>query len=205
MLRLVLFTCLASGLVASILADEETPVTCGSVVKLKHASSEYDLHSHEISYGSGSGQQSVTGYKDTSDAASLWAVKGAQEGACVQGTPIKSGTPIRLQHMNTRRWLHSHKFPSPLSGNQEVSAFGDDQVSDHLDVWEVSFTGGQWMRDQKVKLKHVETGAYLSSSPDKRYGRPISGQLEICGKSKAGKNELWIATEGVFFPEAAEL
>ena len=50
------------------------------MVKLKHASSEYDLHSHEISYGSGSGQQSVTGYKDTSDAASLWAVKGAQVG-----------------------------------------------------------------------------------------------------------------------------
>ncbi len=48
------------------------------MVKLKHATSEYDLHSHEISYGSGSGQQSVTGYKDTSDAASLWAVKGAK-------------------------------------------------------------------------------------------------------------------------------
>ncbi len=32
----------------------------------------------------------------------------------------------------------------------QVSAFGDDSVSDHLDVWEVSFTGGQWMRDQKV-------------------------------------------------------
>ena len=31
-----------------------------------------------VSYGSGSGQQSVTGYKDTSDAASLWTVKGAK-------------------------------------------------------------------------------------------------------------------------------
>ena len=47
-----------------------------------------------------------------------------QEGACAQGTAIKSGTPIRLQHMNTRRWLHSHKFPSPLSGNQEVRSVG---------------------------------------------------------------------------------
>ena len=46
-----------------------------------------------------------------------------QEGDCKQGTPIKSGTPIRLQHMNTRRWLHSHKYPSPLSGNQEVNQF----------------------------------------------------------------------------------
>lgn len=48
------------------------------MVKLKHAATDYDLHSHEISYGSGSGQQSVTGYKDTSDAASLWAVKSAK-------------------------------------------------------------------------------------------------------------------------------
>ena len=47
-----------------------------------------------------------------------------QEGDCAQGTSIKSGTPIRLQHMNTRRWLHSHKFPSPLSGNQEVRMAG---------------------------------------------------------------------------------
>ena len=45
-----------------------------------------------------------------------------QKGECTQGTPIKSGNKIRLQHMNTRRWLHSHKFPSPLSGNQEVGA-----------------------------------------------------------------------------------
>lgn len=159
-----------------------------------------------------------------------------QEGDCTQGMPIKSGTPIRLQHMNTRRWLHSHKFPSPLSGNQEVrasgrtpllmatvvvscgsaslsgvrlfrtchcrqrrpldyakqqlnaaqshkwdsgicmllscdtcngqvSAFGDDQVSDHLDVWEVSFTGGQWMRDQKVCYSTLTSHNALINPP----------------------------------------
>lgn len=57
----------------------------------------------------------------------------------------------------------------------------------------------------QVKLKHVETGAFLSASAEKRYGRPISGQLEVCGKTKAGKNEMWIATEGVYFPEMSEL
>jgi dolichyl-phosphate-mannose--protein O-mannosyl transferase len=133
-------------------------VTCGSVVKLKHAATGYDLHSHEISYGSGSGQQSVTGFQDTSDANSLWVVSGAkvsilpatnhanseqmsqaasalsiwdcrcdatclQEAECVQGTPIKSGTSVRLQHVATRRWLHSHHFPSPLSQNLEVPPF----------------------------------------------------------------------------------
>ena len=37
-----------------------------------------------------------------------------------QGDPIVSSTIIRLQHSATRKWLHSHSFESPLSGNQEV-------------------------------------------------------------------------------------
>ena len=32
-------------------------VTCGSAIKLQHASSLYRLHSHEVAYGAGSGQQ----------------------------------------------------------------------------------------------------------------------------------------------------
>lgn len=38
-----------------------------------------------------------------------------------QGDAIKSGTIIRLQHMRTRKWLHSHLHASPISGNLEVS------------------------------------------------------------------------------------
>jgi len=57
----------------------------------------------------------------------------------------------------------------------------------------------------QVKLKHVETGGFLSCSGDKRYGRPIGGQLEVSGKKKAGKNEEWTATEGIFFPERTDV
>ena len=39
--------------------------------------------------------------------------------------PIKCGDIIRLQHLQTRLFLHSHFFQSPLSQNQEVSCFGD--------------------------------------------------------------------------------
>lgn len=38
-----------------------------------------------------------------------------------QGDIIETGAIIRLQHMKTRRWLHSHLHASPLSGNLEVS------------------------------------------------------------------------------------
>lgn len=40
-----------------------------------------------------------------------------------QGDTIPSGTIIRLQHMRTRKWLHSHLHASPISGNLEVSIF----------------------------------------------------------------------------------
>jgi len=49
----------------------------------------------------------------------------------------------------------------------------------------------------QVKLKHVETGVYLASS-ERKYGRPISGQQEVCGRKKA---DWWAATEGVYFTE----
>ena len=40
------------------------------------------------------------------------------------------GSVVRLQHLQTRLFLHSHKFTSPLSGNQEVSCFGDGNTGD---------------------------------------------------------------------------
>ena len=47
-------------------------VTYGSVIKLQHERTKYRLHSHEVPYGSGSGQQSVTGFPGVEDANSYW-------------------------------------------------------------------------------------------------------------------------------------
>ncbi len=47
---------------------------------------------------------------------------------CRQGTGIKKGQELRLQHVATRRWLHSHLFASPLSNNQEVRHAGVGRV-----------------------------------------------------------------------------
>ena len=51
-------------------------VTCGSVLKLLNTAYKVRLHSHDIKYGSGSGQQSVTGSELKEDVNSMWAVKG---------------------------------------------------------------------------------------------------------------------------------
>ena len=59
------------------------------------------------------------------------------------------------------------------------------------------YAGHEACVSPQVKLKHVETGVYLSSS-ERKYGRPISGQQEVCGRKKA---DWWAATEGVYFTE----
>ncbi|XP_062520551.1 stromal cell-derived factor 2-like [Corticium candelabrum] len=172
-------------------------VTCGSVIKLAHIQSNVRLHSHEVRYGSGSGQQSVTGVTDTGDANSYWVVKGTQDKPCKRGVPIKCGTVIRLNHLQTRLNLHSHFFQSPLSNNQEVSAFGENGEGDSGDYWTVQCDDDFWRRDDIIHLKHKDTGRYLHASHN-QFGRPISGQREICAIPSQGQDTLWQAMEGIY-------
>lgn len=101
-------------------------VTCGSVVKLLNTAHGVRLHSHEVKYGSGSGQQSVTGSDIKEDVNSHWMIKGKEtKSPCGRGQPVQCDSEVRLQHITTGRNLHSHQFRSPLSNQQEVSAFGE--------------------------------------------------------------------------------
>ena len=52
-------------------------VTCGSTVKLMNSQHKVRLHSHDVKYGSGSGQQSVTGTVIKEDVNSHWTIKGS--------------------------------------------------------------------------------------------------------------------------------
>ena len=58
------------------ISAEDLPVTCSSVVKLESISEHVRLHSHDVKYGSGSGQQSVTGMPTTDDVNSHWQILG---------------------------------------------------------------------------------------------------------------------------------
>lgn len=50
-----------------ISAAKASFVTCGSVVKLLNVDYRSRLHSHDVKYGTGSGQQSVTGVETSDD------------------------------------------------------------------------------------------------------------------------------------------
>ncbi|XP_072175885.1 stromal cell-derived factor 2-like [Diadema setosum] len=172
-------------------------VTCGSTVKLINSKYNVRLHSHDIHYGSGSGQQSVTAVESTTDKNSYWQVKGKQDKNCVRGTPIKCGSTIRLHHVATKRNAHSHHFQSPLSQNQEVSCFGEDGVGDEGDHWAVTCSTTYWKRNEPVRFKHVVTENYLTVSSN-TYGRPIHGQKEVCAMSSLSSANQWRAVEGIY-------
>jgi len=172
-------------------------VTCGSVIRLVNANFLTRLHSHDIKYGSGSGQQSVTGTDDTTDANSYWQVKGSQGQPCSRGEAIACGANVRLEHLNTRKNLHSHLFPSPLSGGQEVSAFGEEGEGDTGDNWTINCNSDFWERDENIRLKHIDTEKWLSVS-GRTYGRPISGQMEVVGSKYPDASSYWKTTEGIY-------
>lgn len=66
--------------------DEFKRVTCRSNVKLAHKPSGHRLHSHSITYGSGSGQQSVTGFPGGDDPNSYWiVVEQFRDAECARG------------------------------------------------------------------------------------------------------------------------
>merc|ERR1712142_1236113 len=69
-------------------------VTCGSVLKLQNVYHKVRLHSHDVKYGSGSGQQSVTGTEVKEDVNSHWAIKGKHGTACKRGEHVKCGSTI---------------------------------------------------------------------------------------------------------------
>jgi dolichyl-phosphate-mannose--protein O-mannosyl transferase len=93
--------------------------------------------------------------------------------------------------------LHSHLFLSPLSNNQEVSAFGENGESDDSDNWIIECDRDLWRRDDAVRVKHQATGKYLHVTGD-TFGRPINGQFEVSAASYANSRNLWKVNEGIF-------
>eukprot|EP01095_Lingulamoeba_sp_RSL-Kostka_P002641 TRINITY_DN13553_c0_g1_i1.p1 TRINITY_DN13553_c0_g1~~TRINITY_DN13553_c0_g1_i1.p1 ORF type:complete len:229 (-),score=78.88 TRINITY_DN13553_c0_g1_i1:125-811(-) len=186
-----------------------TFVTCGSIIKLRHVATGFRLHSHEIKYGGGSGQQSVTGYPTGDDPNSYWLVKEPQgEPQCDQGKPLRHGAKFRLQHLTTGKNLHSHATTAPLSAGHEVSCYGNNGEGDIGDNWivDVPSKSGYWKRGETIKIKHQETNFYLYSH-QVTYSSVITGQQEVkcvAKRNASDGNAEWKTEEGIFFPKTED-
>ena len=141
----------------------------------------------------------MTGFADGEDANDFFQIQSFDaktKSAHVHGRPILRGDVVILRHLATNTWLHSHEHKSPLSANQEVSAYvGKDEGN----FWEVQ---NDFVRGQPVRLKHVTTDKFLAMNGN-RYSNPIPNQFEVAAQSAPGPNTVWFTTNGIYFEETA--
>ncbi|KAJ2665601.1 hypothetical protein IWW48_000052 [Coemansia sp. RSA 1200] len=178
-------------------------VTSGSTLKLSHTKSNTRLTMPQVGYGTGSQQQAVTTQSDASQTKALWSIELASDSdsESARGSQIPCGSRIRLVNSDTNHSLHSHgNHKSPMSGNQEVSGYEGRDAGDFWTV-ECAAKGAEkfWLREAPVYFKHVDTGKYLQSLPNKKYRHPISGHQEVSAGKKADANAQWMALEGFYF------
>ena len=170
-------------------------VTYGSLIKLVHQVSEFRLNSIGVNYATGSGQQVVTSIPTAKDSNSYWLVRsGFNEEEKELGELVKCNDVVRLQHVNTHKHLHSHYHKSPVSSQQEVSAFDEENLDDN---WKIICTDEYWTRDEPIELYHIGTEKYLSTTEKHEFGNPIQGQLEIFA-AYSGEDSKWRASEGIY-------
>lgn len=171
------------------------PIKYGDEIRLVHVETGWALHSHEHNYSHehSSMQQEVTAYlkHDPND---YWIVREQHQGTPRNGQTVRNYDVIRLMHINTRRNLHSHRWPSPfnkLHGQQEVTAFGNDGVGDDNDNWQVVMRRGRdntiWRERDHVRLIHMNTDHALHS----HWHRWNEDQQEVTAYSGRDENDLW--------------
>jgi len=156
-------------------AEMPADVAYGATVTLKnHRTGGAYLHSHHHVYPEevGPQQQQVTTYSHK-DENNVWLIKKFEgEPSADQEAPIelvKSGDWIRLEHVPTKRNLHSHRDPAPITKKQfQVTCYGNQGVGDINDIWKIEITNGEPGEavkavKSKFRLIHVQKGCALQS------------------------------------------
>jgi dolichyl-phosphate-mannose--protein O-mannosyl transferase len=129
-----------------------------------------------------------SGYDDND----LWRVLGPV-GQPRSGQTVQHGDTLRLEHVLTGPMLHSHPgFPSPVTGQQEVTCFNTSTVGDSNDNWRIEIEGGgDWELGKRVKLTHCNTNVALHSQPGYSHPQWTMGQQEVTGYAGRDDNDWW--------------
>ena len=184
------------------------PVYYGSVVQIKNEARKSFLHSNDHIYPhkltdekfSSQGQQ-VTGCHHP-DRNSDWIILPEITDPPVNYVkntriPVKDRDYIRLQHIETGKYLLTHDVASPLTiTNQEVTAVKDaNKTSERYPatIWQIRIKKGDKTLKSKTsvfQLYHVATGCNLLTSADHL---PEWGfkQLEISAAKTVDSQALW--------------
>ena len=121
-------------------------VAFGSNITLKnHRAGGGLLHSHFHLYPEevGPQQQQITTYtfKDDNNLFRIkpWDIEWPPD---AEPVVVKSGDVIRLEHLATRRNMHSHAEPAPITkAHYQVSGYGENGTGDSNDIWILEVVG----------------------------------------------------------------
>ncbi|OMJ17660.1 P30 adhesin [Smittium culicis] len=154
----------------AIYEDADDIVKYGTVVALKHIMTGRFLRSSE-EFVSEAGSNQPLAYCESWNIEDddSWQIMPANRDVPTPGLEVLYGDIIRLKHINTGRFLHSHyHFTCRESGQNEVTIFGGEDYSDENDHWRVERFGncsrGEiWDRHEIIVLRHVVSGMTLHS------------------------------------------
>mmetsp|Transcript_61585 Transcript_61585/g.71656 ORF Transcript_61585/g.71656 Transcript_61585/m.71656 type:complete len:250 (+) Transcript_61585:18-767(+) len=189
----------------------------GSSVRLMNIQAKYNLHSHDLRYGGGSNQQSITCVPSNRDDNSLWLIKSAH-GERIRhfSEPVKCGDTVRLEHTATQKNLHSHDFIAHISKKYEVSGYGEQGNGDAADDWKILCSnqenGTTLMGSSIFDVQHVLTGRYLYTEMSHKftqqncgYNCQTMGFLEASADVQPSAATKWKISSGFFFlPNASD-
>jgi len=166
-----------ANLIGNTFSQNPLEIALGSKITLKNMGWAGGLlHSHVQTYPVGSSQQQVTCYHYKDENNDWVLLPRWDEAAYDPDGPIRflaDGDVIRFQHIATKRNLHSHPIPAPVSKlNNEVSGYGDDKIGDFQDYWVVEVVddlrrGSKAHVDKihslttRLRLRHQSLGCYL--------------------------------------------
>lgn len=187
-------------------------VAYGAIVTLKnHRTGGGYLHSHWHLYpeGVGARQQQITTYTHKDDN-NKWLIKKYVkkiEDIVKNDTEIeliRHGDFIVLEHIPTKRNLHSHKEHAPVTKKHyQVTGYGEGGIGDSNDVWKVQIVGGsegEVVHTVKSKLKfiHVLQHCVLTTT-NKQLPKWAYEQQEVtCNPNLRDKNAIWNVEDNVF-------
>ncbi|KAJ2721120.1 hypothetical protein GGI07_004185 [Coemansia sp. Benny D115] len=148
----------------------DTTIKIGTILALKHIVTGRFLHSDRLhSTQTGSNQQLVYAHKWSTGSSDWWQVLPANQDVPVPGSIVNYGNQIRLRHVETGRYLHSHYgFPDIMTRQNEVTCYGDQTMSDENDHWVIErFGDGGYTSTAKstdaIVLRHYVSGMALHS------------------------------------------
>uniref|UniRef100_A0A1B0BB39 Protein O-mannosyl-transferase 2 n=1 Tax=Glossina palpalis gambiensis TaxID=67801 RepID=A0A1B0BB39_9MUSC len=137
-----------SRLIGNSLYNASMPrkVAYGAVITIKnHKTGGGYLHSHHHLYpkGFGATQQQITTYTHKDDN-NKWLIKPFNKEPGKEVRFVRNGDLIRLEHLVTKRNLHSHPELAPMTRKYlQVTGYGEDGKGDANDVWRLLVMGAK--------------------------------------------------------------